>query len=204
MARRLLSHLRSNAVGYLALFVALGGTAYAVNLPANSVGTKQLKNEAVTTKKVKDDAITTGKVKDGSLQAQDFAAGALPKGPTGATGPSGVTGPSGGADTSILWAVVKAGDGVKEPELVRGHHALSVTRLGPGGEEVKFDRDVSECAYVVTEGGGAPLYSAGIGQPQYITVNPKFASDTVLVTTGDKPSGSVEAVDANFHLIVAC
>jgi hypothetical protein len=115
-----------------------------------------------------------------------------------------VTGPSGGADTSVLWAVVKAGNGVKEPELVRGHHALSVTRLGPGAEEVKFDRDVSECAYVVTEGGGAPIYSAGVGQPQYITVNPKFASDTVLVTTGDKPSGSVEAVDADFHLIVAC
>jgi hypothetical protein len=207
MARRLLSHLRSQAVGYLALLVALGGTAYAATLPANSVGTKQLKNESVTTKKVKDDAITTGKVKDATLQAQDFAVGALPKGPTGATGatgPSGVTGSSGGADTSILWAVVKAGDGVKEPELVRGHHALSVTRLGPGSEEVKFDRDVSGCAYAATQGGGAPIYSAGIGQPQYLTVNSTFASDTVLVTTGDKPSGSVEAVDANFHLIVAC
>jgi hypothetical protein len=46
---RLLSHLRANIVAYLALFVALGGTSYAaVRLPADSVGTKQLKNGSVT------------------------------------------------------------------------------------------------------------------------------------------------------------
>lgn len=36
-------------VALIALFVALSGGAYAaINLPANSVGTKQLKNGAVT------------------------------------------------------------------------------------------------------------------------------------------------------------
>jgi hypothetical protein len=46
-------HLRGNLVGYIALFVALSGTAYAaVNLPKNSVGTNQLKNGAVTLKKI--------------------------------------------------------------------------------------------------------------------------------------------------------
>src|SRR5579884_4108473 len=46
-------HLRSNLVAYLALFVALGGTGYAAaNLPANSVGSRQLKNGAVTAKKL--------------------------------------------------------------------------------------------------------------------------------------------------------
>lgn len=186
----------------MALFVALCGTAYAVNnLPPNSVGTKELKSHAVTTKKIAKDAVTSSRVKDATLQANDFAPGVLLKGATGATGPAG---PAGGADTEILWAVVKAGDGVKAPVLVRGRHALSVNRLGQGSEEVTFDRDVSQCAYAVTEGGAQPIYSAGINQPQFITVNPKFASDTVLVTSGDKPSGSVEAVDADFHLIVAC
>src|SRR5258707_13703166 len=46
---RILRHLRGNAVAYLALFVALGGTSYAAfSLPANSVGTKQLRNHSVT------------------------------------------------------------------------------------------------------------------------------------------------------------
>jgi hypothetical protein len=43
----------ANVAATLALFVALSGTAYAaVKLPANSVGTKQLKNKAVTPAKV--------------------------------------------------------------------------------------------------------------------------------------------------------
>ncbi len=51
--KRLSRHLRSNAVAYLALFVALGGTGYATsNLPASSVGTRQLKNGSVTPKKL--------------------------------------------------------------------------------------------------------------------------------------------------------
>ncbi len=50
---KLLNHVKHNAVAYLALFVALGGTSYAaVNLPAGSVGSKQLRNGAVTNKKL--------------------------------------------------------------------------------------------------------------------------------------------------------
>jgi hypothetical protein len=46
---RALDHLKSNAIAYLALFVALGGTSYAaVRLPAGSVGTRALKNHSVT------------------------------------------------------------------------------------------------------------------------------------------------------------
>lgn len=45
---RAISHLRANAVAYLALFVALGGTSYAaVNLPANSVGNRQIRNHSI-------------------------------------------------------------------------------------------------------------------------------------------------------------
>jgi hypothetical protein len=50
---KVIGHLRSNVVAYLALFVALGGTGYAaVNLPAGSVGTRQLHDGAVTAKKL--------------------------------------------------------------------------------------------------------------------------------------------------------
>ncbi len=50
---KLLIHFKHNVVAYLALFVALGGTSYAaVNLPAGSVSSKQLRNGAVTNKKL--------------------------------------------------------------------------------------------------------------------------------------------------------
>src|SRR5579862_6895337 len=76
------AHLRRNAVAYLALFVALGGTSYAaVSIPRNSVGTNQLKNKAVT----------GPKVKRHSLTAADFQAHSLPAGPKGATGPAGLS-----------------------------------------------------------------------------------------------------------------
>jgi hypothetical protein len=49
MGQRALRHLRANAIAYLALFVAMGGTTYAaIRLPANSVGTRQLEKGAVT------------------------------------------------------------------------------------------------------------------------------------------------------------
>src|SRR5215467_14180809 len=57
----------ANVVSVLALFVALGGSAYAFHLGKNSVGAKQLKKNAVTTAKVKNEAITAAKVKKGTL-----------------------------------------------------------------------------------------------------------------------------------------
>lgn len=46
--RSLLRHVRGNVVAYLALFVALGGTSYAVTrLPAHSVGNRQIRNHSI-------------------------------------------------------------------------------------------------------------------------------------------------------------
>jgi hypothetical protein len=53
----------ATVVAYIALFVALGGSAYAVKqLPKNSVGPKQLRKNAVTKKKVRKNAISTPKI----------------------------------------------------------------------------------------------------------------------------------------------
>jgi hypothetical protein len=76
-------------VASVALLVALGGTSYAVStLPANSVGSAQLRTGAVT----------SAKVRDGSVRALDLApatrralAGQVgPRGPQGEAGLSGV------------------------------------------------------------------------------------------------------------------
>jgi hypothetical protein len=46
---KLVTFVRHNAIALLALFVALGGTSYAaLNLPANSVGSKQIRNRSIT------------------------------------------------------------------------------------------------------------------------------------------------------------
>jgi hypothetical protein len=58
----LLKHIKLNLVAYTALFVALAGTSYAaVNLPAGSVGSRQLRNGAVTNKKIANGSITPAK-----------------------------------------------------------------------------------------------------------------------------------------------
>ena len=94
----------ANVMATIAVFLALGGTSYAVTaLPRNSVGAQQLKKNAVT----------SVKVKDGSLTAADFAKGTLltgatgatgpagPRGETGATGDTGAAGPAGAQYTSV-------------------------------------------------------------------------------------------------------
>jgi hypothetical protein len=67
--QRITSHARGNSVAYLALFVALSGTAVAASgkLAANSVGTAQLKNRAVTGRKVAKGTLTGANIKASTL-----------------------------------------------------------------------------------------------------------------------------------------
>lgn len=104
----------------LAVFISLSGTGYAVtSIPANSVGTAQLRDnsvsrdkirdQVVTNRKLRDNAITSSKLRNGTIKTQDIN-GSLyesllgeqgPLGPQGlpgvggAPGSSGATGPAG-------------------------------------------------------------------------------------------------------------
>ena len=78
MTRGLLSFLSHNMVAFVALFVALGGSAYAATaLPAGSVGTKQLKNAAVTSAKIQANAVTSAKVANDSITGADVLESSL-------------------------------------------------------------------------------------------------------------------------------
>src|SRR3989442_8492504 len=86
----------STVIAGLALFVALGGTGYAVtSLPVGSVGTAQLKANAVVSSKVLNGSLLAADFKKGQLRAASRGATG-PAGPAGPTGPAGPAGPAGG------------------------------------------------------------------------------------------------------------
>jgi hypothetical protein len=80
-------------VAYVALFVALGGTSYAVS--TGSIGSRAIKNNSIRSKDIRNSTIRGKDVKNGSLLSKDFKAGDLPAGPQGAAGPPGATGAKG-------------------------------------------------------------------------------------------------------------
>jgi hypothetical protein len=104
----------ANVMSTIAVFFLIGGGAAvaAIELPKNSVGPKQLKN----------DAVVSAKVKNHSLLKVDFKAGQLPAGPRGATGPQGPQGPAGSNAFGEL--VYKEGAAVEIPNNKQG--AVSV------------------------------------------------------------------------------
>jgi hypothetical protein len=92
-------------VACIALVFAMTGAGYAAGmLGPNTVGTKQLKNNAVI----------SSKVKNGSLVKADFKAGQLPAGPAGpagapgAPGAAGARGPSDSYEQKLTGAVTSA------------------------------------------------------------------------------------------------
>lgn len=172
----------ANVTASLALFVALGGTSYAVTaLPRGSVGTTQIRTNAVTSSKIRDRALG---VRDLSLSARKMLRGSA--GPVGTAGPQG----SAGAAAIKHFAAVSATGG-----LLRGD-ATSGGRAGTAGSYVVgFAEAVSSCAYSATLG----TTDASTAPAGRIAVNDQ--GGRVGVQTYDA-AGS--PADIPFQLIVAC
>jgi hypothetical protein len=111
------SHVRANAVGYVALFFALAGSAVAVSsVEKDSVGSRALKRDAVKSRHVDDGKLKGKDIKDGTVESRDIDPDTLadlegPAGPPGAAGATnvitrradviGVSGAGGTASTSV-------------------------------------------------------------------------------------------------------
>jgi hypothetical protein len=108
----------SNVTAVLALFVALGGVSYAAaTLPAGSVGTQQLRDDAVRRAKLAPGSVGTRQLVRRSVTARKLATRSVTKrtlsrwirgqlrrrGATGPRGPSGPTGPRGPAAVAIRY-----------------------------------------------------------------------------------------------------
>jgi hypothetical protein len=57
----------ANVVALLALFIALGGSAYAIHLGKNAVKTRNIRNGAVVESKLADRAVTKAKIAPGAV-----------------------------------------------------------------------------------------------------------------------------------------
>lgn len=169
----------ANVVASLALFVALGGTSYAVTaLPRNSVGSTQLRTSAVSSSKVKDRSLG---VRDLSLSARTTL--------RGMAGPMGPQGPAGPSATTYFAAATGSG------KFVRGNATNGGRADTPGTYVVGFAGSVSGCASTATL-GSTDATTAPAGR---VAVNDQGGK--VGVQTYDAAGNPA---DLPFHLIVAC
>jgi hypothetical protein len=148
LSGRIRSHLRSNVVGYIAVFIALGGTAVA--LPGrNTVDSGDIKNGEVGSADVENDGLTGEDIDEGSLtgvqgpQGERGPEGPIgPEGPRGATGaqgpegPQGATGPQGPAGTA----------GAAGPDFAGSYGNLTIAGNAVGTGEVDGTLDASDLA----------------------------------------------------------
>jgi hypothetical protein len=81
----------ANVVATLALFVALGGTSYAVK----QIGSNDIRDNSIRSRDIRDNAIRSRDVRNGTLLKRDFRPGQLPSGGRGSQGPRGLRGKTG-------------------------------------------------------------------------------------------------------------
>lgn len=177
----------------IAVFVALGGTSYAVTaLPRNSVGPTQIRSKAVGSSELRSNAVRSRQISSRSIRLDDISFGARRslRGRQGPTGPAGPIGPPG----SSLTAAVNAGGGVAAS--LGG--ADSTHNPTTGVYDVDFKRDLRGCFAVASlsrVSGSTP------DDPQAGEVVTSTTEKGVIVRT--RNSGGAPT-DLPFHLIVVC
>ena len=128
-------------VALVALFVALGGTSYAVT----RIGTKQLKNNAVTSPKIRNGHVRTADIGDGQVASRDIGDGQVGSGDIG-------DGQVGGADLAG-----NSVDSAKVPD-----NALTAGDIDGGS----LDGEVGPDAFVRVAANGTPQPNVAGFPPQ--------------------------------------
>jgi hypothetical protein len=169
----------ANVMATIGVFLALGGASYAaIKLPANSVGSRQ----------IKDGAVASADIKNHSIKAGDFKGG-LPSGPRGARGPKG----DAGAAAAKYWARIGGGT---TPAVNASSGGVTVTRGTNLETHVTFPTDVSKCAATLTIRSG----TAG----RSIRIVTSSAGATINVFTSLLSGGTVETTTDAYDIAVFC
>jgi hypothetical protein len=169
----------ANVMATIGVFLALGGASYAaIKLPANSVGSRQ----------IKDGAIASADIKNHTIKPGDFKGGL----PRGQQGPKGERGPA----AAKYWARIGGGT---TADVISSSGDITVSRLPNGNDQVTFPVDVSECATALTIAGGAPgrvIRRTTASSGRNIVVNRWIWTN---ITTG-----AVETTNDAFDIAVFC
>jgi hypothetical protein len=185
--RKLTRHLRGNAVAYLALFIALGGTSYA----ASQLTGDDIRNSSLTGADIASSSVKGGDIVNSSLAGRDVKDGTLTKEDLKA----------GEFAPHALFAVVDNNDGT--PAVARQFGVTGVTDSGPGVVDVEFNRSVADCAFSATQGTNDTTPSDN----DYAVVDTAGSTepDRVRVRTLDPTAaGAPQPKDDDFHLVVTC
>lgn len=179
MARiRRLTPSPAMAVALVALFMAMGGSAYALVVTSGSI-----KNNTIRSVDVRNGGLNGGDIRRDAIGGRAIKESTL--GPVLA---SAVT------EGSQHFAVVNGGG-----QQVRARGTTSSARTAEGRYQVIFNRDVRGCAYYATVGGPTAAAPPDNGQ---ITVSSLGSN----VSGVDVRTTGANGNDANkpFHLLVLC
>lgn len=199
----------ANVMATLAVFIALGGASYAaLKIPANSVGSKELKDNSVRGKEIKNGVVGTKDLKPGSVGPDALQGNAVGY---DNLAPLAVDG-SKVKDGSIPYAKLDAA--TVAPRLfahvsssgVLGEQSgvVSAARLSKGSYQVVFNRDLHGCVATASVGFGFGPGVIGAGATAQARMNLSNNPAAVGVTVYRNGYTFNDIEDDDFHLIVAC
>jgi hypothetical protein len=184
--RKVLNRLSyANVTATLALFIALGGTSYAVaTLPRNSVGPAQLRTNSVGSSEIRREAVKSSDIRDRTLRLRDISQKARDS-LAGQVGPQGPPGPTFSATIDSAGRI-KKGD-------------VGTAGAGAGVRVVEFRRSMASC---VPAASVTSLPDDPSPTPAGATIETDVVpSGRVVVRTWDANGA---AAFYPFNLIVAC
>jgi hypothetical protein len=194
----------ANVTSMVALFIALGGSAYAAaQLPSNSVGKAQIRSSAVGKSEAARGAIGKSEVRSSAIGTSEIATNGVGSSEikTNAIGTKEIR--DGKVDVVDLTPAALAANGVtfraavSDAGALTGGNAKSATRTtDPGVYSVDLGVDVSKCQVSATIAGTGAT-------PGLVTVVPGATPNVLTVSTFDTAEPPV-AVNRPFNLLVAC